>query len=589
MDNKEISKILRNVAVAYTIKDENKYRFQIIAYRNASEAIETMTTQIKDAVTDGSLAGIPGIGTSIRSHLEELIKTGKVEQFAKLMEDLPQAMFPLLDIPSFGPKKAYKLVTHFKLSEPKTVIKDVEALAKSHAIGKLEGFGEKSETLILHAIEEFHLGKSKGDRMTLPYANELAEKIMDYLKKSPEVKEVFPLGSLRRKRETIGDIDLAVVADDFEAVLDHFVKYPYAERVLQRGKNEANFLTSGSVRVDLRVQKKEGFGSLLQHFTGSKNHNVSLREYALKKGLSLSEYGIKKVDDPDGTIKTYDTEEKFYEALGLAWIPPEIRENTDELELAKKNSLPKLIELKDMKGDFHVHSNFPCEESHDAGTDSMETHLSKALELGYEYIGFSEHNPSIANHTDEDIITLIKKRQAHIEKLRNTNKNVRIFSLLETDIQPNGSLALPEKALEILDATLVSIHSSFGMDKEKMTKRILKGLSHPKAKIMAHPTARLINQRPSIDANWDEIMEYCKEHHKALEINAAPQRLDLPDELVREAVKRNIPLFISTDSHAVGSMDLMRYGVSVARRGWATKENILNTWSTKKLEEWFKK
>ncbi len=585
MSNQEIAKLLRHIAVAYAIKDEKKFRFQIIAYNKAADSIEGMTSQIKNLSAENSLDGIPGVGPSIRSHLEELIKHGKVEQFEKLLAELPQAMFPLLDIPSFGPKKAYKLVIHFKLQDPKTAIEDLEKIAKNGEIAKLEGFGQKSQDLILKAIDEFHLGKDKHVRMNFPFANELAEKIMEYMKKSPAVIAIYPLGSLRRKRDTIGDIDLAVTTKDNEAVLDHFVKYPYIERLLQRGKNEANFLTAGGKRVDLRTQATESFGSLLQHFTGSKNHNVHLREFALVKGLSLSEWGIKALKGEK--LQTYDTEEKFYEALGLQWIPPEMREDTGEIELALQHKLPKLVDLKDIKGDFHLHSSYPIEPSHDLGRNTMDEMIKKAKSLGYSYLGFSEHNPSISKHTKEEVEAIIRKRSTYIDQLK-SKYNVRIFSLIETDILPNGSIALDDNSLELLDGILVSIHSSFGMDKATMTKRILKGLSHPKVKIFAHPTGRLINDRPSIEAEWEEIFAYIKEHNKALEINASPSRLDLPDELVRIAVKNGNKFFIDTDSHALDQMDLMQYGVAVARRGWATKDDIVNAWDTKKVEEWFK-
>lgn len=585
MTNAEIAKLLRNVAVAYTIKDEKKFRFQAIAYNNAADAIETMTAQVKNLTEENALDSIPGVGNSIKSHLKELISTGKVQQFEEILSEMPQAMFPLLDIPSFGPKKAYKLVTHFELKDTDSVVSDIEKLANENKIAELEGFGKKSQDLILKAIEEYHLGKTKHIRMTLPFANELAEKIMEYMKKCPDVTEIYPLGSLRRKRDTIGDIDLAAATDNDEAVLDHFTKYPYMERLLQRGKNEANFLTAGGKRVDLRTQSQKSFGSLLQHFTGSKNHNVHLREYALQKGFSLSEWGIKSTKDDE--LILYDTEEKFYESLGLTWIPPEMREDTGEIELALKNQLPHLITLEDIKGDFHLHSSFPVEESHDAGRDTMESMIEKAYTLNYKYLGFSEHNPSVSTHTTDQILKLLEKRAKHIQQLRMSNKNIRVISLLETDIQPNGKLALPDEAFDFLDGTLVSIHSSFNQSKEQMTERILKGLSHKKAKIFAHPTARLINDRPSIDADWNKIFKYAVENKKALEINAAPARLDLPDELVREAIKLGVKFFIDTDSHGLESMDLMRYGVAVARRGWATQNDIVNTWSVEKLEEFF--
>jgi DNA polymerase (family 10) len=588
MTNKEVATLLHHVAVSYAIKDEGKFRFQIIAYNKASEAIEAMTVPVESLFLEGRTEGIPGVGPSIREHLSELFTKGESSHFAKLIGELPAAMFPLLEIPSFGPKKAFKLVAHFDLKDPKTVIDDVEKLAKSDEIAKLEGFGKKSQDLILAAVDEYRLGKVKNVRMPLPFASELAEKIITYLKKCPDVIEAYPLGSLRRKRDTIGDVDIAVTTTNDEAVIEHFVKYPYVERILGKGKNEANFLTAGGFRVDLRTQPKESFGSLLQHFTGSKNHNVHLREFALSKGLSLSEWGIKKVGDDLGNLDKYETEEDFYNALGLAFIPPEIREDTGEIELAVKDTLPTLLETKDMKGDFHIHSSYDIEPSHDMGAHSMQEMLTRAKELHYEYLGFSEHNPSLSKHTKDEIVRIIEKRSKFIEQLK-SNNTVRVFSLIETDILPDGKLALPDEALELLDGILVSIHSSFTMTSEEMTKRILKGLSHPKVKIFAHPTARLINQRPSINADWQEIFNYTAEHNTALEINAAPQRLDLPDELIRQAKKAGNVFFIDTDSHSLDGMDMMEYGVDVARRGWLEKKDVVNSWKYEDVKEWFEK
>ncbi len=420
--------------------------------------------------------------------------------------------------------------------------------------------------------------------MVLPYAHRLAENIIEHLLESKDVIKAYTLGSLRRMVATVGDIDIAVASSNPEAVIKHFLSYPSKDRVIEQGTTTASLLVSGGRQVDLMIQPQESFGSLLQHFTGSKNHNVHLREYALKKGLSLSEYGIKKL----GKIAKYDSEEKFYQALGMAWIPPELREDTGEIEAAIQHKLPKLIEVKDIKGDFHLHSNFPIEPSHDLGTNSMEELIKKAIILGYSYIGFSEHNPSQSNHTEKQMYSILMKRRKHIDRLQKNNKSIRIFQLLETDILPSGNLAINRSCLDLLDGTIVSIHSVFSMEKDKMTKRVLKGLSHPKAKILAHPTGRLLNQRQGYDLNWNEIFSFCKKYNKALEINASPLRLDLPDSLAREAVRQGIKMIINTDSHAASQMDLMKYGVAVARRGWVRKDDILNTLEYNKLVGWFK-
>lgn len=586
--NNEISKLLRNVAAAYRIKDEKKFRFQLLAYEKAADSIENLPTELNALHKEGKFQGISGVGPTIQSRLEELFKTGKVKHFEEVLSGIPPSVFPLLDIPSFGPKKAYKLVKEFHLTNPETIIQDLTTIAEEGKIAPLAGFGEKSQSDILRAIGEYKLGKGKSTRMALPFANELAQILIAYLKKSEAVIEAYPLGSLRRKRDTIGDIDIAVATNKPQVVLDHFTAYPHKERVIERGERTSSLLVSNGKQIDLMVQPLDGFGSLLQHFTGSKAHNVHLREYALSKGLSVSDFGIKKKGE--GKYKLYKTEESFYHALGMQWIPPEMREDTGEIDLALQHTLPKIIELSDIKGDFHLHSNFPIEESHDAGQNSMEEMIEKALKLGYKYLGFSEHNPSISTHTEKEILKLLEKRYKFIDQIRDKyKKSIHIFTLLETDILASGKLAIPPNAFEFLDATLVSIHSSFSMDKDAMTKRVLNGLSHPKAKIFAHPSARLINQRPPIELDWEKLFAFCKEHDKALEINAAPQRLDLTDILVREAVKKEIKLIINTDSHATNQMDLMQYGVTVARRGWATKRDILNAMEYNELASWFRK
>ena len=588
MSNQQIAELFRNVAAAYSIKDERKYYFQIIAYQRAADAIDNSTTEIKDLFDQKSLQSLPGVGTSIKSHIEELLKTGKVSRFKWVFENIPEAVFPLLKIPSFGPKRAYKLVKTFGLGNPESVVDDLEKIAKENKISPLAGFGEKSQNDILRAIKEYKEGKSKQRRMTLPFAAELAKKITDFLIEDPNVLQVSALGSLRRMVSTIGDIDIAVASNNSEKVINHFVSYPYKERIIEKGNSSASILISGGYQVDLMVQPVKSFGSLLQHFTGSKDHNIHLRELAIKKGLSLSEKGIKKIKDPKAGLATYSTEKDFYNALGLDLIPPEMRENTGEIELAAKHKLPRLIELSDIKGDLHLHSNFSIEPSHDLGQSSMQDMLNKAVKLKYEYLGFSEHNPSVSKHNDNQCYEILKKRDEKIEQIKSNIKSVRIIKLLEVDILASGELSLSEKSLALLDGAIVSIHSAFNLNKEQMTERVLNGLSNPKAKILAHPTGRLINERQGYDLDWEKIFEFCQKHNKALEINSWPNRLDLPDNIVRRAVTSGIKLVINTDSHAAYQMGLMEYGVSVARRGWAKKSDIINTLSYNEFMKWLK-
>lgn len=589
--NEEIARLLRSVAGAYTIKNEAKYRFQILAYQKAADAIDSSSKEVKDLLLENKLSKIPGIGESIKKHLTELFEKGEVEHFNEILNEISPAVFPLLDIPSFGPKKAFKLISAFGLKDPKTVIDKIYNLANENKIAPLDSFGEKSQADIITAIDEYRLGKTKSSRMVLPLAQEIADDILEYLRKNKDVVDAYPLGSLRRKKSTIGDVDIAVTSKNPQKVLTHFVNYPYKDRIIEKGDITASIVLSGNKQIDLMVLSPDQIGSLLQHFTGSKEHNVKLREYALKKGFSLSEKGIKL---KDGTLKKFSNEKDFYNFLGIDWIEPEMRENKGEIEAALQQAqgirpgLPKLVKLEDTKGDFHIHSNFPIDSSHDYGKDSMQTMIDKAISLGYEYIGFSEHNPSVGNHSESEVYKLLAERNKKIEQLRKSNKNIRIINLLEVDILTSGKLALSDKCLDLLDMAIVSIHSSFKSSNEKMTKRILSGLSHPKAKILAHPTGRLINQRNGYEAFWDKIFEFAKKENKALEINAWPTRLDLRDDLVLQAKKLGCKFIINTDSHAVGHMDNMKYGVSVARRGWCEKIDILNTLSYTDLENWMK-
>ncbi len=583
MTNKEIAKLLRNVADAYRIKNEKKYYFQMIAYENASEIIDSLPEQLENLYKEGKLENVPSIGKTIRGRLEELFKKGEVAHFNSVLKNIPPAVFELTEIPGLGPKRAYRLCVDFNIKRAESAINELEEIAKKGEIAKLPGFGAKSEKIILRSIKEFRLGKGKTTRMVLPIAFEVGQKVLDYLYKSKAVERAETLGSLRRMMPTVGDVDIAVASNKPLEVVNHFVKIPYVERVIEKGPATSSVLALGGKQIDLMVQPTKAFGSLLQHFTGSKNHNVHLRELALKKGMSLSERGIKI----KGKIKTFETEEEFYKALGMDFIPPEIREDTGEIERAQKNNLPNLVDLSDIKGEFHIHSSFPIEPSHDLGKNSIEEMVAKAKSLNYDYIGFSEHNPSISKHSSKQIYDLVSRRNEEIDNITPLYK-LKIFKMLEIDILPSGKLAVDDKTLDILDAGVVSIHSVFGLPPKEMTKRVLEGLSHKKAKILAHPTGRLLNRRNGFDLDWDLLFEFCKKHGKLLEINSWPYRLDLPDPLIRKAVDSGVKLVIDTDSHAADQMNLMKYGVAMARRGWAEKDDIVNTLSYNSITEIFK-
>lgn len=583
MTNLEIAELLRRVAAAYEILGEN--RFRIIAYERAADSIEHLTSESKDYWDDKKLQDIPGVGEQLAGHLDELFHTGHSKHFDSVMAKLPAAVFPLLLVPGIGPKKAHKLVTELKIKNEKTVITDLEKAAKAHKIAPIEGFGEKSEELILTNIETYRKGQIKENRMVLPIADGIAADIIAFLKKLQDVKRVDALGSLRRQVSTVGDIDIAVATTKPKEIIAHFVTYPHKE-IIEEGPTGASLRLHNGRQVDLRVAKPQLYGAMLQYFTGGKNHNIALRSFALSRGLSLSEYGIKHVGS--GKVDAVATEEAFYEALGLSYIPPELREDKGEIEAARKGTLPRLVELEDVKGDLHIHSDYNLEPSHDLGADSFQKILQKASDLGYEYIGISDHNPSIGNHTEKSIIDIMKRRKDYFEHKHSSR--VHFVLLCEVDILPDGKLALPNGALDYVDGIIVSLHSAFGQDRKIITQRITRALEHhPKVRIFGHPTARLLGKREAVDADWPWIFDVCKKHTIAIEINAYPDRLDLPDTLVFDAVKKGLKFVINTDAHEVDHMDLMRYGVSVARRGWATKHDILNSLGYNEFRKWLLK
>lgn len=577
MTNLEVAKLLRAVAAAYQVHTPPlpNTRFRVVAYERAADSIEHLTSEIKDLWQDGKLGEVPGIGSGLQASLEELFTHGKVKHFEEVMGHLPPAMFELLQVPGIGPKSAYRLSRELGITKAQGALGKLQKAARQGQIRDIEGFGEQSE---LQILETTKLVKNKSTRHLLPYATIVAEEIIAWMKKSPEVERVEPLGSLRRQVSTIGDVDLSVASKRPEKVIKHFVDYPKKTKLIEAGERTASILVPGGLHVDLMVQPTEAYGALLQHFTGSKEHNIALRTLSQKKGISLSEYGIKKGDK----AQTFQKEEDFYRALGMDWIPPEIREDRGEIQAALTGKLPKLVELKDIKGDLHLHSNFPPETSHDAGLNSPEEMAEEAGRLGYEYIALTEHNPK-REEKESVILDVLKRKKEKIEKINYSCEGGRekglqkVFNSLEVDIRPSGELALPEKAFDLLDFVMVSIHSRFQGSKVEQTKRVLKALEHPSVLIFGHPTGRMLGGREGIDLDWEKIFEVCKEKNILLEINSWPERLDLPDTLAHDAIKHGLKLVINTDSHAKDQMELMRYGVSVARRGWAEKSDIANT------------
>jgi DNA polymerase (family 10) len=561
MTNLQIAELLRNVAASYQLQDEKKNFFKITAYERAADAVEHATSELKDLWDEGKLEDIPGVGPSIATHLDELFRTGKSTHFETVMKDIPDDAFKLMALPGIGIKTAMKMIREGDKKELEAKLKEVEKL------------------------------QSKEKRHLLPYASLIASEIIDYLKSEKSVKRIDPLGSLRRFAATVGDIDISVGSDNPSATIEHFVKYPKTQKIIEKGVHTSSIIVPGGVQVDLMVQPQESYGSLLQHFTGSKHHNIALREYALKKGLSLSEYGIKK----SGKLTKFNDEEKFYNYLDLDYIEPELREDTGEIEAARDHKLPNLVSLEDVKADLQIHSNFDVETSHDLGESSMEGIVKKANDLRYEYIAFTEHNPSKKGHKPEDFVEILKRKREKVEEINqslNEKENYsgvrKVFNSLEIDINSDGTLPVPPEALDTLDFALVSVHGNFRFPKGEMTKRVLSALAYPKVKIFAHPTARKINEREGIELDWPKIFEFCVKNNKFLEINADPMRLDLPDNLVHEAIASGVMLTLGTDAHHKDGLNNMIWGVSVARRGWCERKNIVNCLGLSEFEDLMK-
>lgn len=586
--NLEISELLRNVSSTYQIKDDEKYKFRIIAYDRAATAIEHLSSEIKDIWDEGKLEEIPGVGPNIAKYLDEIMRTGTSIHFEKIMKGIPESVYELMKVPGIGPKTAMKLSQELGINKSHNALKKLELAIKKGRIKDMEGFGEVSQKAIEKSIHET---RKKTRRMLLPYAMNIANEVKEYLQKLNDIESIDVLGSLRRKASTIGDIDFAVSSKNPQKVLKYFCIYPKAKKIIEVGNTKAAIMLPGDIQVDIRVVDPSDYGSLLQHFTGSKNHNIALREYALKKDLSLSEYGI--INKTTGVKKHYDNEENFYKALGLSYIPPELREDTGEIDLSAKGEIPNLVELSDIKGDTQIHSNYDIETSHDLGVSTIEEITNTALDKKYEYIALTDHNPSRGNHTDAEILGILKKRKDYIEQYNSSivkdvksdeDRVIDLYNSLEIDIMPDGNLSVPDVALDILDFALVSIHSSFRLEKTEMTKRILSALDHPKSKIFAHPTGRLLGNREGIEADWEKIFEYMGKYNKYIEINGDPMRLDLPDYLIKVAKEYNVKFILGTDAHSAEGLNNMQWAIAVARRGGLTAKDIINTYPLEKFD-----
>lgn len=583
--NKQLAELLRKVAAVYEVTGVEFFRIR--AYQNAASAIETLTIPVETLYDQKRLGDIPGIGPNLVSHIDELFQTGRVRHFDLEINKVPAGMFALMSVRGIGPKIAYRIAKQFDLNNPQTALADLKKLIKDDRLLELEGFGHQLQKKIQTSIDANYSNSSR--RLLLSEALIVADEYISYLKQNPLIKDAAPLGSLRRRVETVGDIDIAFSTDSPKEAMDHALNYPLVSSVISSGPMVARVKLKSDYEVDIKLSPVSEWGSLLQHYTGSKLHNIALRSLALDQSKSLSEHGIKL---ENGQVLTFTNEEAFYRSLGLPFIPPEMREDDGELELAINKRLPRLIEAVDIKGDLHMHSNYEFATSHDIGASSVEQIMNQAIKFNYEYIGISDHNPKITGLSKADHKKILIDRKNNLctqyEKFMKTHKDrvPKLLIGLEIDIRNDGSLALSPDLIDLLDYAIVSVHSGFDLDKQSNTKRILTALSaHPKIRILGHPTGRLLNNRDSIEADWPQIFEYAAKNDKFLEINASPRRLDLPDDLAREALRCGAKIVIDTDSHSAEQLTGMKYGLWVARRAWAQPYQVLNSFSYAQLSD----
>jgi DNA polymerase (family 10) len=570
MTNQQLADIFRKIADLLEIKGENIYK--ILAYRKASDSLNNLGQDVNEIQKQGKLTEVDGVGKAIAEKIDELLTTGHLGFLDKLEAEVPPSLAELLQVPDLGPKKValfWKQLGVTKLSE-------LESTARAGKLRTLPGMGEKSEAKIIAGIEA--LGR-RTDRIPLGRAWPFAEELVDYLRKAPGVKEVELGGSLRRMRATVGDIDILAAAKDSSAVMDSFVKRKDVVRVLGKGGTKASVEFTQGLRAQLWVHPPEHWGTALVYATGSKDHNVRLREYALKKGYSLSEHSLTR---EDGSEVTCEREEQVYQALGLPWIPPELREDRGEVQAAIKGKLPDIIQLKDIKAELHSHSTWSD------GKLSIKEMAVAAMKRGYKLLAITDHTNSLGITQGMNPEDVREQRNEIAEISKELADGICIIQGAEVEIKSDGSLDYADEVLAELDIVIASLHSSLRQPREKITERLIRAMHNPHVDIIGHPSGRLLPDREGADLDMDAVLKAAVDTGVALEINAHPARLDLDDIHAKRATEMGIKLSINTDAHSDADMDLMHFGVSTARRGWVEAEGVINTWDTSQLLEWLK-
>ncbi len=568
MRNLEIAKLFNEIADLLEIKDENV--FKIRAYRRAAMNLESLTEEIEAVAARGGLLEIAGIGKDLATKIQESLDTGRLEYLEGLRKEIPRGVVELMAIPGVGPKTAKLLFEKLHVDS----VEKLEALGQEGKLLDLPGIKQKTVENILKGIQVVKKGR---ERMGLGRALPLAREIVQLLEKLPQVKKISMAGSLRRMRETAKDLDLLIASTKPAKVMEVFTSLPQVAEVLLQGDTKATICHREGVQVDLRVVGPECFGAALQYFTGSKAHNIRVRELASRKGLKVSEYGVFK--EATGRRIAGATEEEVYKAIGLPYIPPELREDAGEIEAALEGRLPDLLELDDLRGDLHAHTNWSD------GHHPLEALIEAAHRRGYEYIIVSDHSRSstVAGGLSEERLL------EQVTKIRALNKKyptLRILAGSECDILADGKMDFPDRVLAQLDIVLAAVHSRFKQGRAEMTARIVKALGNPYVNILAHPTGRLIGERDPYDVDLEAVFAAAKQHCKAVEINSQPSRLDLNDHHARRAKELGVMLSIDTDTHFLDQLENMTLGVATARRAWIGKADVVNTMPLAKLLAW---
>jgi DNA polymerase (family X) len=570
MENREIARVLGETADLMEIAGEDSFRIR--SYRNGATAIDGYPERVIDILRDPNrkITEIPGIGKGLAAVLQEIVDRGSCERRDELLKKFPAASLEFLKIQGLGPKSIALIFEHYRIA----TMDELEQLAKDQKLRDLPRMGAKLEEKVLRSIAQYRM---RSGRFLLSFAHDTAGELTTYLRELDGIEDITAAGSLRRGKETVGDLDLLVTGPNATAALDRFIAYPRVHEVLSRGENKASAKVGREgLQVDVRVLPRESYGAAMQYFTGSKEHNVSVRTRAVKMGLKLSEYGLFRAED-DSRVAG-ETEEEVYKALGLAWIPPELRENAGEIEAAAEGRIPELIELRHIRGDIHMHT------TETDGRASLEEMAEAAKNLGYEYVAITDHSKAIAmaNGLDEARAVAFGRR---VREMNQSELGIRVFSGLECDIMKDGTLDLASDALAELDVVIGSVHSHMNLEAGEMTDRLLRALECPQLRILGHPTGRLLMQREPFPFDFDRIVAEAVKRNVWLEINASPERLDLNGTLVRTAKSRGAKFTISTDAHHPKHLHNMWYGVVTARRGWLGPDDVMNTLSAEKFRE----